>query len=77
MSGHVELNIFAFWYICWHSIAKLQPQSDHGPQREGGGTLILFDTCVGSGHFFLFNFLNYIIFYGGGGGSEILIFLGV
>ena len=77
MSGRVVLNIFAFWYICWHSIAKLQPQSDHGPQRGGGGggTLILFDTCVGSGHF-LFKFLNYIIFYGVGG-SKMLIFLGV
>ena len=31
----------------------------------GGGTLILFDTCLGSGHF-LFKFLNYIIFYRGG-----------
>ena len=50
--------------MCWHSIAKLQPQSDHGPQRGGGGggggggegTLILFDTCVESGHFFCLNF---------------------
>ena len=45
--------------MCWHSIANLQPQSDHGPQGGGGGgggTLILFDTCVGSGHIFGLNF---------------------
>ena len=40
----------------------------------GGGTLILFDTCVGSGHFFCFKFLNYIIFLGGWGVRNINIF---
>ena len=43
-------------------------------KRGAGDTLILFDTCVGSGAFFLFKFLNYIIFllfffWGGGGGA--------
>ena len=56
----------------------MQPQSDHGPQRGGGGkgTLILFDTCVGPGILFLFKFLNniiffifYFFFFGGGGGG--------
>ena len=58
----------------------------------GGGTLILFDTCVGSGHFFLkifelhylFIYFLFIFFLGGGvrnidifGGMKILwIFLG-
>ena len=73
---------FTFWYICWHSIANLQSQSDHSPQRVvvggwggGGGTLILFDTCVGSRFvFFWFKILNYLIF---GGVSEIFIFLEV
>ena len=61
--------------MCWHSIANLQLQSDHGPQGGGGGTLILFDTCVGSGHFFGgFKFLNYIIF---GGFRNINIFGGM
>ena len=54
--------------------------------KEGWGGGVLFDRCVGSGHFFLFKFLKYIIylfiyfffffFFGGGGGSEILIFGG-
>ena len=38
-----------------------------------GGTLILFDTCVDSGHF-CFKFLNYIIF---GGFRNINIFGGM
>ena len=50
----------------------------------GGGTLILFDTCVGSGHFFfLFKFMNYIIylflffiFFWGGGGVRNINILG-
>ena len=41
-SGRVELNIFHILVNCWHSIANLQPQSDHGPKGEcvcgvGGG----------------------------------------
>ena len=52
---------------------------------RGGGTPILFDTCVGSGHF-LFKSLNYIIFFffffffffwGGGGVRNIYIFGGM
>ena len=42
-------------------------------QKWGGGTLILFDTCVGSWHF-LFKYLNYIsfffFFFWGGGGVQ-------
>ena len=48
----------------------------HKEGGGGGGTVILFDTCVGSGHFFvqIFELHNFLW---GGGGSEILIFLGV
>ena len=49
-----------------------------------GGTLILFDTCVGSGHFFLifelhYFFLFFIFFFFGGGGGfrNINIFWGM
>ena len=67
--------------MCWHSIANLQPQSDHGPQGGGGGggySDTVWYMCR-LGAYFWFKFLNYIIFFffgGGGGGVEILIFLG-
>ena len=62
------VNLLAF-------LANLQPQSDHGPQGGGGGTLILFDTCVGSGHFWRVKIFELHYFFGGGGGgSKILIF---
>ena len=64
---HISVNLLAFH--CLLTVTTRSRSNKGGGRGWGGGTLILFDTCEGSGHlfllfFFFFEFLNNIILGG-------------